>query len=304
MTRASGPTNRYPWLSAIAPVQPLHSRAGGLALMFAAPILAIIATVAAGFLSYQYFLFISSQRDSVLIMPLIFAIMALFIWCAAIQLIQTGRRIAQPAGIGILERDPRPPIILLCPMPDARRSAHDSKQPSALQSAAINLFTFDKSHAAFEAALARAFDQVGPLIVMERSTKRIAPLGAPRLNVPDEHWRTTVTALAQAAAVIALQLDKADSASWELQYLAASVDPRRILLLVPNPAIRPLGYAQVRELISSVWPAAMPDRIAACDALMFDGTGGARAVEFTTPPGVAPFVDQVRALSGSRSSAP
>lgn len=304
MTRASGPTNRYPWLSAIAPIQPLHSRAGGLALVFAAPILAIIATAAAGFLSYQYFSFISSQRDSVLIMPLIFAIMAFFIWCAAIQLVQTGRRIAQPAGIGILQRDPRSPIILLRPMAEARQAAHLSEKSSALQSAATYLFTFDTRQAAFETALARAFDQVGPLIVMERSTKRIAPLGAPRLNVPDEHWRTSVAALAQAGAAIAVELDKADSASWELRYVAASVDPRRVLLLVPNPAIRPLGYAQVRELISSVWPAATPERIAACDALMFDGNGGARAIEFTTPLGVTPFLDQVRALPGARSSAP
>jgi hypothetical protein len=50
------------------------------------------------------------------------------------------------------------------------------------------------------------------------------------------------------------------------------VKRRRLLLLVPNPATRPLGYERVRQLVSEQLEIALPaaDVCPACDAFYFD----------------------------------
>ncbi len=80
----------------------------------------------------------------------------------------------------------------------------------------------------------------------------------------------TVESLVRRAAAVVLQPEVSPGTLWELTIIGALVDRKRLLLLVPNPVVRPLGFARVRMLIEETQQVALPPpgECPPCDAFM------------------------------------
>ena len=161
------------------------------------------------------------------------------------------------------------------------------------------IFRFKKK-ATLEVPLARAHRLVGLFFAIGRPPDALAPLGAARLYVSDDDWRSAVAAWVRVASAVVIQPEASEGTWWEVNHVATSVDLRRVLIIVPNPSLRPLGYARIQSLTASVLPTALPVRPQPCDAFMFDHDYKPRPLNIgrDTEEGLKPFLDQIRALSG------
>src|SRR5207253_2243724 len=131
-----------------------------------------------------------------------------------------------------------------------------------------------------EGRLARALKPIGPFVAVGAPGDALAPLGAARLYLADEEWQRKVEALVKGAAAIVLVPEATQGARWEVTKVARWVDPRRVLVIVPNPAQRPLGYARIQALTAESLPVPLPRDCAAVDAFMFDAKGRPQAIVF------------------------
>ena len=127
----------------------------------------------------------------------------------------------------------------------------------------------------------------------------MAPLGAARLYLADEAWQQKVEALVRGATAIVLLPETTEGTRWEVTKVAHWVDPRRVLVLVPNPVLRPLGYARVAALMANTLPIPLPENCGKVDAFMFDAKGQPQPIVFgrRAKKALRPFAEQVEKLS-------
>lgn len=268
-------------VSAITPVQrgPLRSRLGGLALILASLLGAFMIVV----LTIAF-----ADRSNLLILGMILAFWVGYAGTNA------GRRMRLHDGWEELQRDPRPPIVFLRPFQEDSRSKYNA--PLGRYVGADVPTPTAKGKATAEPKIGPVLRRVGPFIAVGKPGERLAPFGAARLYLDQNNWRDAVRFLVDHAAAIVLQPDMTPSTCWELEFVAHEVDPRRILMLVPNPALRPLGYDRVRWLAGQVLPRPLPEDYGACDAFIFDARWTARPLVFGRNPrkALAPFIQQVQ----------
>jgi hypothetical protein len=140
--------------------------------------------------------------------------------------------------------------------------------------------------------------QIGPFLAVGKPGERLAPLGAARLYVHDDEWQQTVVSLVEKAAAVVLQPEMSRGAVWEVELVGQKVDPRRLLLLVPNPGLRPLAFARVRVLTAELLRIALPGDCQSCEAFMFDQDRKPVPLSLKRRPGrsLMPFVRQVQQL--------
>ncbi len=266
---------------------PIRSRWAGVLLVIAGPV--VIATL----LIASYVRFGDAIDDFRLwILALGFAVMAIA------KVIDIGRRVQEPDGWDLMRRDPRPPVIYLRSFVEDRRVT--SKEPLGRREGGAAVTSVRTKPASREPRLAHAFQSIGPFVAVGAPGERLAPIGAARIYLSDDTWQTTVATLVERAAVVVLQPEVTPGTWWELHLVIDTVDLRRVLLLVPNPALRPLGYERVHSLTSQVLPVPLPEHPAACDAFMFDDERRPQPLTFGRTPARAlqPFVAQVRRVTG------
>ena len=262
---------------------PIRSPRGGLALIISAPIL--------GFALFLLSLsIVSSVQWLIIIGALLFG--------ASKWLIDIGRQMKTLDGMDLLKRDPRPPVIYLRPFSEDERMTRDGPVGERIGGAGVTS-GHRVSPASREREISRTMTEIGPFVALGKPGDRLAPLGAARLYVSDVEWQPTVEAFLRRANAVVLQPEMTHGAWWELVAVANIVDLRRVLILVPNPSVRPLGYVRVQRLTVNVLPVPLPVDCSAADAFMFDRDGRPQPMIFGRRSRIAlePFVAQVRQLS-------
>ena len=79
--------------------------------------------------------------------------------------------------------------------------------------------------------------------------------------------------LVRRASAIVVQPELDFGRLWEAVLVSTPVDLSRLLLLVPNPAVRPLRYVRIRDLVRERLGVEAPaqERCPPCDAFLFEG---------------------------------
>jgi hypothetical protein len=261
--------------------QPRRSKGKGLALIIAAIILAAILAVLLFELTDDLrFWFLGGAA----------------VFLGASWMIDVGRRMRTVDGWELMKTDPRPPVIYLRPFQEDDRRTYDA--PVGHRQGGKTVPAATGSPATRERAIARQLGQIGPFIAVGKPGDSLAPLGAARIYVSDDEWRSVVTSLVNRAAAVILQPEATPGTLWELILVGRSIDLRRVLLLVPDPAVRPLGFGRIRELADSALAVTLPDanECPACDAFMFEERRQPLPVRLKSAAALNPFVLQASQL--------
>ncbi len=263
---------------------PVRSRLRGLAWIMASPFVAL-AFVAVGEWAHE-----ASRR------PGFFAYGVVFGLLAGVGCVKRGLRMRLRDGWEVLRRDRRPPVIFLRPFSEDERIHH--KSPVGAHLGAEVPTSKSERKATAEPKIGRTLRSIGPFVAVGKPGERLAPFGAARLYLDDHEWQDIVAFLIVHAMAVVLQPDDSPGAVWELKAAVQHVDPRRILMLVPNSGLRPLGFVRIRWLTGQVLPVPLPEDVA-CDAFMFDEHWVPRGLQFGKKPQLAlrAFVEQVRQLT-------
>jgi hypothetical protein len=269
--------------------QPRRSKAKGLALIIAALILAAIFAVLLFTLSDDLRFWIIGGTG---------------LFLGASWMIDVGRRMRTLDGWELLRNDPRPPVLYLRPFQEDNRRTYSA--PVGPRQGGESVPSATGTPATRERAIARQLSRIGPFVAVGKPGDSLAPLGAARIYVTDDQWQSVVTSLVKQAAAIILQPEVSPGALWELVLVGRSVDPRRVLLLVPDPFVRPLGFARIRELADTALAVTLPPagECPACDAFIFDERRQPLSVTLKSAAALNPFVLQVLQLAKPKVGPP
>jgi hypothetical protein len=207
--------------------------------------------------------------------------------------VMIGRRLMAPDAEKVLEHDKRDPVVYLRPFDE------DTRRIDALPVGKRNggrKIANSSTPVSRERQLAHALKQIGPFVAIGKPGDALAPLGAARLYVADSDWQAKVDALLRRAAAIVLCPETSEGTWWEVMEVTRLVDRRRVLIIVPNPALRPLGYARIQALMQKTWQ--LPADCESADAFMFDAQGRPQPLVFgrSAASALRAFIDQVRGL--------
>lgn len=85
-----------------------------------------------------------------------------------------------------------------------------------------------------EEVMVEVLTDIAPVYAIGDPRDKRMPLGASRVYVDDEHWKSTVTEMAQKASLVVLRLGKTDSFWWEVKMVIKSIPIEKILFVVPE----------------------------------------------------------------------
>jgi len=145
-----------------------------------------------------------------------------------------GSRHLQPGADEILANDPRPPILYL------RSFANETLVGEE------------------EEAIARALEDVGPLVAVGRPGERLPPLGAARMYLTDDSWQGKVEEQMDRARIILVAAGDTPGLGWELRQCAQLADPTKLVIMVPNNANEYDGFARLATEVGLPMPAFPP----------------------------------------------
>lgn len=136
-----------------------------------------------------------------------------------------GKRMTTPDGETLLEKDPRPPILLLRPF------SIDSRKFWSI---------FGPFSESAENVLVTYLSHIGPVIAVGRPGEAIPPSGAARLYVTNEEWQATVDHLMSVCRMVVLLLfsgERSRSAAgftWEIGRAIKLLNPQQLLVMLPK----------------------------------------------------------------------
>jgi hypothetical protein len=225
-------------------------------------------------------------------MALSFLILLMF---SAVLLFKVGLQLVTPDAEQVLAHDKRDPVVYLRPFDEDTRRIY--ALPVGKRDGGEEIVN-RSSHASHEHLFKHELKQIGPFVAVGRPGDKLAPLGAARFYLADNAWQEKVDALVRSAAAIVLCPETSAGTRWEVTEVARLVDRRRVLIVVPNPRLRPLGYARIQALTQKTLPVPLPADCQDADAFMFDEEGRPQPLFFGA---LHVFVDQVRRLSQAQS---
>jgi hypothetical protein len=206
------------------------------------------------------------------------------------------RKMLAPSAEAVLAHDPRPPVVYLRPFEEDERRFDMLPVGRRIGGRAVMQASHPESH---ERRIARVLRRIGPVVAVGAPGDSLAPLGAARLYLADDEWQKKVEELVRGAAAIVLVPETSEGTRWEVTEVARWVDPRRVLMIVPNPSLRPLGYARIQALTAATLPVPLPRYCENADAFMFDTTGRPQPIVLARgeKSALQPFFEQLQALS-------
>jgi hypothetical protein len=252
MPPAPSPENRGPTQAR----QPIRSNIGGILVIIASPILAV--TVAIWYVSLDlYYVALT-------------VVGAAFIAVGGIVGIEIGRRLRAVDARELMRRDTRPPIVLIRPPKEDRRIVHGAPVGNIEGGTRADKSAGRISH---EITLFNLLGKLGPFVAAGAPGDRLAPAGAARFYMGEDETIEELKSLVRRASAIVVQPELDFGRLWEAVLVSTPVDLSRLLLLVPNPAVRPLRYVRIRDLVRERLGVELPaqERCPPCDAFLFEG---------------------------------
>lgn len=101
-----------------------------------------------------------------------------------------------------------------------------------------------------DAALTKAFSDIGPVVAIGRPGEHYAPRGPSRVYVEDNNWQDEIVAWLKIASVIIIRPDVSSGVMWELQTAMSSCDPRRVCIVFWGTERS--RYSEIRDCFASV----------------------------------------------------
>jgi hypothetical protein len=172
-----------------------------------------------------------------------------------------GMRLTSQSGITMLRWSRKRPIVYL------RSFAADA----AWFDSPLDLFwliVHGARYETYEWSLAKAVRSVGPLIAIGEPGERLPPLGAARIYVDGDNWQMVVEELVERSQLVILRAGRTPGFWWELEHLAKSCDPRKVVIYLPKRDRAGL-YQHLREKSAGILPQPLPEGTAAAIFLGF-----------------------------------
>ena len=85
-----------------------------------------------------------------------------------------------------------------------------------------------------EEVLVEVLSDIAPVYAIGDPKDKKMPLGASRIYVDDEHWKSTVIDMMNRASVVVLRLGKTDSFWWEVETAVKSISLEKVMFVVPE----------------------------------------------------------------------
>lgn len=85
-----------------------------------------------------------------------------------------------------------------------------------------------------EEVLVSVLSDIAPVYAIGDPKDKKMPLGASRIYVDDEHWKSTVSDLMNRAVVVVLRLGKTDSFWWEVETVVKNISLEKVMFIVPE----------------------------------------------------------------------
>lgn len=85
-----------------------------------------------------------------------------------------------------------------------------------------------------EEVMVEVLTDIAPVYAIGDPKDKKMPLGASRIYVDDEHWKSAVMDMAQKASAVILRLGKTDNFWWEVEMTIKSIPIEKILFVVPE----------------------------------------------------------------------
>ena len=136
-----------------------------------------------------------------------------------------GGRLARDA-FTILERDPRPPVLLLRSFGDDLLLDVGVTDPKLYGSLTQ------------EIKLVGVLNKIGPVIAIGRPGEKFPTLGAARFYVPDDQWRIAVEYFMQQSAVVVFIMGQSPGVLWEVETALRICPIEKLLFFFPYPVKR------------------------------------------------------------------
>ncbi len=120
--------------------------------------------------------------------------------------------------------------------------------------------------------------QMSPLIFLMPQDKVLPDLGAARTYVGDHEWQDKVKDLLSQAQLIVLRAGETDNLLWEVETVARTVKPERIIFLLPFKNQK--SYNVFRQKVSAFFPKLFPERYKTTFGMIF---GSVKAILYFAP---------------------
>ena len=166
----------------------------------------------------------------------------------------TGLRSIAPRAESMLKRSKRAPILYL----RSFQSDAGLFDRGGIGSLIKMLFFGPLANQTVEHSLALAVKDFRPLVAIGQPGERLPPLGAARLYVSSD-WQEVVAKLAAASPLVILRIGSTEGFWWEMEHLAKTCDPRKILVYLP-PRDRGAIYQQWKERAAGHLPHPLPSQ--------------------------------------------
>lgn len=221
--------------------------------------------------------------------------LSVFVGIGALGLYNWGDQLTLPDAFEVMRRDPRPPILFLRSFKEETRRIYDAPVGEREEGVYTSGQTRQQAR---EQELAKALDPVGPFVAIGRPGEPLASLGAARVYLGDRDWKRFVDSMVRFAAAVVLQPEFTPGTLWEVGLVVKTVDLRRLLLIVPDPAIRPFRYERVRGLVAETFGAELPagEGLGPCDAFFFDLRRRPVPIRLQASEGLRAFAEHVGGL--------
>ncbi len=169
-----------------------------------------------------------------------------------------GRRMVTPTAAEKLRRDPRCPILYL-------RSFSEDKLTRNTHMMVLPGLVLLRTLRTEEEQISRTFDRLGPVIAIGAPGEKLPPLGAARLQVPQEQWQAEVRALMAKAQLLLIKAGTTPGVCLEIRLSVEQNRPESLLLLVPVEQRPYESFRAVAQTFFALglppWPGPTPSRI-------------------------------------------
>jgi hypothetical protein len=178
-------------------------------------------------------------------------------------------RLRSVRGESLLISDKRPPILYLRSFDD---EVHDNRFSRFLR-CAFSGKQMSMGTPAWgpreQAELAKLMNKIGPYIAIGRPGESMPELGAARMYISDQEWKSKVRHLMDQAKIVVIRAGKTEGLRWEVSELVNLIPPKRVLIILPQFEG---DYDPFRNWADQVMPVKLPDKAPKDRWLMFDSS--------------------------------
>lgn len=176
--------------------------------------------------------------------------------------IRKGKQYSVERGDVILEKDSRQPILYL-------RTFHEDDLNLTTKQLLKGFWKSDKKahkrknlskYVPFDVgreqrSIARIFQKIGPYVALGKPGETLPELGSFKMYVSNEGWQETILKLMQNSRLVIFSAGKSESLRWELKQIVQSVNPLKLLLILP---IRDDIYSDFILWANEIFPCKFP----------------------------------------------